>query len=100
LFRLNLDDVGAILFGPGPNNTRLCCLGKPKRYGYTHNYALTNYLLAIFIIIIFLILIIILNLHNPSLSGSSCNVKLKSLGSGCNTKLKSLGCGSGCKVMS
>jgi hypothetical protein len=103
LFGLNLDDVGVILFGPGPNNMRLCCLSKPKRYGYTHNYALTNYLLAIFIIIkiiIFLILIIILNLHNSSLSGSGCNVKLNSLGFGCNTKLKSLGCGSDYKVMS
>jgi hypothetical protein len=40
-------------------------------------------------IIIFLILIIILNLHDPSLSRYSCNIRSKKLG-----------CGSGCKVMS
>jgi hypothetical protein len=96
-------DVGVILFGPGPNKIKLCYLNKSKRYGYTHGYVLPNYLLTIFIIIkiiIFLILIIILNLHNPSLSGSGCNVKSKSLGSGCNIKPKNLGCEFGCKAMS
>jgi hypothetical protein len=39
--------------------------------------------------VIFIILIITLNLHDPSLSGYDCNIKLNSLG-----------CGSGCKVMS
>jgi len=39
--------------------------------------------------VIFIILIVILNLHDPSLSGSDCNIRLNSLG-----------CGSGCKIMS
>jgi hypothetical protein len=39
--------------------------------------------------VIFIILIIILNLHDSSLSGSSCN-----------TRLNSFGCGSDYKVMS
>jgi hypothetical protein len=39
--------------------------------------------------VIFIILIIILNLHDPSLSGSDYN-----------TRPNSLGCGSGCKVVS
>jgi len=39
-------------------------------------------------IIIFIILIIILNLHDSSLSESSCN-----------TESKSLGCGFGCNVV-
>jgi hypothetical protein len=52
--------------------------------------------------VIFIILIITLNLNDPSLSGSGCNIKLNSLGcgSGCNIKLNSLGCGSDCKVLS
>jgi len=39
--------------------------------------------------VIFIILIIILNLHDPSLSGSDCNIRPNSLG-----------CGSDCKVVS
>jgi len=39
--------------------------------------------------VIFILLIIILNLHDPSLSGSSCN-----------TRLNSFGCGSDYKVVS
>jgi len=96
-------DVGAILFGPDLNKMKLCCLDKPKRYRYIHEYVLPNYLLVIFIIIkiiIFLILLIILNLYNSSLSESGCNVKPKSFGYGCNTKPKSLECESDYKVMS
>ena len=52
--------------------------------------------------VIFIILIIILNLHDPSLSGSSCNTRLNSFGCGssCNTRLNSFGCGSDYKVVS
>jgi len=39
--------------------------------------------------VIFIILIITLNLHDPSLSGSDCNIRPNSLG-----------CGFGCKVVS
>jgi len=39
--------------------------------------------------VIFIILIITLNLHDPSLNGSSCN-----------TRPNSLGCGYDCKVVS
>jgi hypothetical protein len=50
-------------------------------------------------IIQFLILIIILNLHDPSLSESDCNVRSKNLGSDCNTRPKILRCGSGYKAV-
>jgi hypothetical protein len=50
-------------------------------------------------IIQFLILIIILNLYDPSLSESDCNVRSKNLGSDCNTRPKILRCGSGYKAV-
>jgi hypothetical protein len=48
-------------------------------------------LLIIILIIIFIIQIIILNLPDPSLSGSSCNIRSKSFGLFLNARLKSLG---------
>jgi len=55
-----------------------------KIYPRVSGLAVTPYLRVIFII-----LIITLNLHYPSLNGSSCNIRANSLG-----------CGSGCKVVS